>query len=275
MSSEKLHAAICHQIGLPNGTEFILSLREPPGSNITLTELCKDNFCDYRRRPMRYDLQVIESHPVAGAVNDVGNQLAFLANNLGMEYCFQHALDETFGNALLWKKDLGATHPSRITIKIGDTEARSFVSITVAVDGIPLTIYNTHLDDRREETRIQQARILLSQLDQSRPHIIVGDLNALRRVDYSDAEVTAIAEKRKNAKTREKLEDPKFELLQELEQRHYISSIPFAITCEHGTRIDYILLNECAKQQFTTTDARTIPTEATDHSMITMVISKK
>ena len=174
MSKEQLHTAICQQLGLPSETNFKLTLRDTPDTSVNLSQLREESYCDYRRRPKRYDLQVIGSH-LKTIMNVVKNdeQLWWLAKSLDMEYSFQPALDETFGNAILWRKNrrnlavTPQTLSSRVTVKFGDTEARSFVSITVIIDGVPLTIYNTHLDDKKEEIRLHQMRMLLAQVDSS------------------------------------------------------------------------------------------------------------
>lgn len=273
MSTEQLHTAICQQLGLPSETNFKLTT---PDMSVNLSQFREESYCDYRRRPKRYDLQVIGSHPKT-TMNVVKNdeQLSWLAKFLHMEYSFQPALDETFGNAILWRRNLAVapqTLSSRVTVKFGVTEARSFVSIIVTIDGVPLTIYNTHLDDKKEEIRLHQMRMLLAQVDHPKAHLIVGDLNALRCTDYSNEKLAEITATRKEAN----IEDPKFDLLKELEEKHhYRSGVPFDITCEYGTRIDYILLSSECEKQFTANDARTVATEATDHALITIALSKK
>jgi len=63
-------------------------------------------------------------------------------------------------------------------------------------DEILLTVFCTHLDHMDEQQRVVQVAHALSEMKAlGRPHVLVGDLNALDRNDYSPAEWNAIERK--------------------------------------------------------------------------------
>lgn len=56
---------------------------------------------------------------------------------------------------------------------------------TAGEDGIEIDVLATHLEHRNEKVRLQQLIQCLSHVSPSRPHLLMGDLNAFMKDDYS------------------------------------------------------------------------------------------
>ncbi len=129
-------------------------------------------------------------HPAHG---DDGVALAELAARLGLHYVFGPTQPAAgvpshppYGNALLsrWPIQAYAAHhltPETTYGRRGLLEARVVLS-----SGHPLTVYVTHLDHRSEDIRLAQwaAAVTWLQRDRGRPHLLLGDFNALAAADY-------------------------------------------------------------------------------------------
>lgn len=119
--------------------------------------------------------------------------LKALADSLGMVYAFGPTLpaepapdDVPYGNALLsrWPILAYATHHLAPTVSYG---RRGLLEARVLLpSGQPFTVYVTHLDHRSEAIRLEQWGSANAWLlrDRGRPHLLLGDFNALAAVDY-------------------------------------------------------------------------------------------
>ncbi|CAE7204324.1 unnamed protein product [Symbiodinium sp. CCMP2456] len=132
------------------------------------------------------------------------DSLEALAEDLEeMEFFFAHANPgyETFGNAILVGKRLQVLHcdslhlegGSVITLGPGKTKhiGRGCLSVCVEVQGKQFATLVTHWDHISEAERLRQAESFLSShtlLSHDLPHLLVGDLNAMKRSDYTDQE---------------------------------------------------------------------------------------
>ena len=121
--------------------------------------------------------------------------LALLAETLGMEFAFGVALTPQFafaplasyGNALLTRYPVLA-HAGHHLTPIEGHEQRGLLEMRVLLpDGrTPFSVYVTHLDHRSEVVRVQQLSAVFSWTarDRARPHLLLGDFNALAPGDY-------------------------------------------------------------------------------------------
>jgi endonuclease/exonuclease/phosphatase family metal-dependent hydrolase len=122
-----------------------------------------------------------------------------LAERLGMHIAFgpTQPSDPTkhppYGNALLsrWPILAYAAHHLAPVVSYGRRgllEAR-----VLPPGGPPLTVYVTHLDHRAEEIRVAQWAAAESWLlrERGRPHLLMGDFNALAPTDYADRDMRA------------------------------------------------------------------------------------
>ncbi len=109
--------------------------------------------------------------------------------------------DAPFGNMLLSRLPLAdnAPPPQSITlVRNGAPEGRCAVrSVLSMPDGGSVAVYSVHLDvfDATEQTRVAQMRALLRDAESYPSALIMGDLNALRRADYSDDAWAALRER--------------------------------------------------------------------------------
>jgi len=121
--------------------------------------------------------------------------LDLLAEKLGMSYAFGVALTPRFafaplaayGNALLSRYPILA-HAGHHLNPIPGHEQRGLLECRVLLPAgrATLSVYVTHLDHKSEQARNKQVSALLQWTvrDRSRPHLLLGDFNALAPADY-------------------------------------------------------------------------------------------
>lgn len=129
--------------------------------------------------------------------------LTMLAERLGMYYVFGPCLrwpaqDElpadAYGNALLSRWPIIANAAHHLTPKEEDQQAlltgkeqRGLLEARILLpDQRTLTVYVTHLDHTDEAARLLQLRVARQWLvrDRNRPHLVMGDFNAIRMWDF-------------------------------------------------------------------------------------------
>jgi endonuclease/exonuclease/phosphatase family metal-dependent hydrolase len=135
-------------------------------------------------------------HPLAPP-GETRPALDLLAEMLGMEVAFGVALTPQFafaplasyGNALLTRYPLLA-HAGHHLTPVEGHEQRGLLEVRVLLpDGItPFSVYVTHLDHLSEAVRVQQLAAVFQWTirDRDRPHLILGDFNALAPGDFSE-----------------------------------------------------------------------------------------
>ena len=121
--------------------------------------------------------------------------LEALAARLGMYYVFGPCMrwpaqDElpadAYGNALLSRYPILASAAHHLT-PVPGKEQRGLLEARLALPGgQPFTVYVTHLDHTDEEARVVQLRGLRTWTirDRNRPHVVVGDFNAISVWDH-------------------------------------------------------------------------------------------
>eukprot|EP00435_Cladocopium_sp_Y103_P028080 s1444_g7.t1 len=143
--------------------------------------------------------------------NDRDDTLEALAEDLEeMEYFFAHANPgyESFGNAILVSKKLQVIHCDSAHLEGGSSVptpkgskhiGRGCLAVCVATSledaDKKFAVLATHLDHISEAERLRQAESILShqaRLSSGLPHLLVGDLNAMKRSDYSEEEWAAL-----------------------------------------------------------------------------------
>lgn len=143
------------------------------------------------------------------------DSLDALAADLGMTLLFAHATPgfEKFGNAVLVGPGLRllgstATHldgGSVVTTPAGGQKrivrgclAARLASERPGEEPQPFAVLATHWDHISERERLVQAQCVLSRLEElaaGLPHLLVGDLNSMKRRDYSTEEWTALEDR--------------------------------------------------------------------------------
>lgn len=116
-----------------------------------------------------------------------------LALRLGLHYAFgatqpahPHPAHPPYGNAVLsrWPIMAHAAHHLSPQVSYGK---RGLLEARIALPArAPLTVYVTHLDHRAEDVRLAQWSAASTWLarDRGRPHLLLGDFNALAAADY-------------------------------------------------------------------------------------------
>lgn len=116
--------------------------------------------------------------------------LAALADQLGMHFVFGPCLRwpaqddlpaDAYGNALLARWPIIASAGHRLTPVPGKEQRGLLEARILLPDSRAFTVYVTHLDHTDEEARLVQLRALRTwtSRDRSRPHLVMGDFNAL------------------------------------------------------------------------------------------------
>jgi len=122
--------------------------------------------------------------------------LDFLARELGMHAVFGPSfqprdafrLPEVMsGNALLSRWPILASAAHHLTPVVNNQ--RGLLETRVLLpNNTPLTVYVTHLEPKKEDVRVEQARSVLSWTvrDRDKPHVLMGDLNTYNPADFPD-----------------------------------------------------------------------------------------
>lgn len=188
---------------------------------------------------------------------------------LGAPWRQQWAPAAFLGNALLTRLPVRST--AALVLEGGFSEARSAAIAVVDGPRGPLPVCCTHLDHRDAPARLEQWADLLSQRPDLDGGLIVGDLNALTRSDYSDAVWEEIDRQRSVS-----LWEPAgSELMDAAAARGFRDAAEgFALsgTCRFDTRIDYVLLGPgcpLSVEDYDTVSAGGL----TDHSLVAAALA--
>jgi len=193
--------------------------------------------------------EVFHPQPAEG-----GAALALLAGRLGMNLAFGPTLSAAesptgipYGNALLSRWPIVAFAAHHLAAGTDGERRGLFETRVLLPDRRTFTLYVTHLDHRSEAIRLAQWQAAQSWLirDRERPHLVVGDFNALAAHDYPDEPAVARLQERRAALG---WPPPAFDLVAQIQKAGYRDA--FALAGEGATfpahapeiRIDYIFL---------------------------------
>lgn len=142
---------------------------------------------------------------------DARPALEALAARLGMHFVFGPCLRwpaekdmpaDAYGNALLSRWPIIASSAHHLTAKEEDKEGvldgreqRGLLEGRILLpDGRTFTAYVTHLDHKSEAARMVQLRVARTWLvrDRNRPHLVMGDFNAVSRWDWTEERLAAL-----------------------------------------------------------------------------------
>lgn len=161
----------------------------------------------------------------------------WFARALGEEWSGEHAPAAFLGNAILTRRPVVST--TRFGLDASAAEERSAMGTVVSIDEREVSVICTHLDHLSEESRLEQWDDLVGQIHNIEEFVVCGDLNALRREDYSDAAWEEIAQVRRQSLW----EPPQHTLLDRIEAAGFIDTGEAGVirgTCRFDTRVDYI-----------------------------------
>jgi endonuclease/exonuclease/phosphatase family metal-dependent hydrolase len=204
--------------------------------------------------------------------------LVRVASTLGMQLAYAPA--QWMGNALLARAPLNDA--GVITLDTRRAETRSAVHARLVIGGVEMRVVCTHLDEASEASRVEQLeRLVRIVADDGMPHLIGGDLNALRLADYPPEVLATIRE----ARTRGSREGPSNDAVALLDARRYLDAARLAdsgavgyaaslkrplaaslrSTCWAGTRVDYLWLSEDLAERVKDVQASVTDTDVSDH----------
>lgn len=206
-------------------------------------------------------------HPFAGeeSENSYSNDslLARTADELGMQWVFGPCLrwpataelpEKSYGNALLSRWPIIASAAHHLT-PVPEKEQRGLLEGRILLpDGDAFTVYVTHLDHTNEDARLVQLRALRTWTirDRNRPHIVMGDFNAVSPDDFAHrrAELEQLVANHPPAGPL--LTADGMRVIPQMEKAGYVDALRAAGGNDAGTfipaavplRIDYIFLSQ-------------------------------
>jgi endonuclease/exonuclease/phosphatase family metal-dependent hydrolase len=181
--------------------------------------------------------------------------LDVLARRLGMVHAFGATVAADpqpgalpYGNAILsrWPIQAYAAHHLAPMTSYGQ---RGLLETRISLpDGRPFTVYVTHLDHRSEDLRLQQWAAAQTWLgrDRTKPHLLMGDLNALSPADFSEPDTL---KKIQAVQAGRGWAPPTFRLMEQVAKAGYLDAFVAGGTGSAETwtaqepdrRIDYVL----------------------------------
>jgi endonuclease/exonuclease/phosphatase family metal-dependent hydrolase len=189
--------------------------------------------------------------------------LAELAERLNMHFIFGPCLrwpatarlpEHSYGNALLSRWPIIASAAHHLTPVEGKEQRGLLEGRLVLPDQPPFTVYVTHLDHTDEAARLTQLRAVRSWTvrDRNRPHVVMGDFNAIQPWDYEHRpeSLRLLGEHPKGVNMLGNGQGP--QVIAQMEKAGYIDAIRHCgepgqdsfIPAEDALRIDYIWISE-------------------------------
>jgi endonuclease/exonuclease/phosphatase family metal-dependent hydrolase len=219
----------------------------------------------------KYEVIVKSNDGIVEAVSSI-TALERLAKELGMEYHFFPAMDETFGNAILWRASvLGNTSTSSTRIHCSDKEEVRSIGTLIAGN---LQFHITHLDHKCEDTRLRQLQQVMQHISTTKNgnfSLLCGDFNALDLSDYAQDMLERIQRERLEGAW----EEPREEVTVALKTCGWIDSwkscnpnVYNPSTCDRGTRIDFIWQSSATTSSSNIRSCEIKHGTGSDHSMV-------
>ncbi|MBX2998121.1 MAG: endonuclease/exonuclease/phosphatase family protein [Caldilineaceae bacterium] len=189
--------------------------------------------------------------------------LAYLAQRLDMHYVFGPCLrwpatqdlpEHSYGNALLSRWPIIASAAHHLTPVEGKEQRGLLEGRILLPDNRTFTVYVTHLDHTDEAARMTQLRALRSWTirDRNRPHVVMGDFNAIHSWDYEgrSAALETLADHPNGGPMMNNNPGP--QVIPQMEKAGYTDALRQCGESGQGTfipaadplRIDYIWLSE-------------------------------
>lgn len=218
--------------------------------------------------------------------------LEVLAQRVGMHFVFGPCLRwpaqnnlpaEAYGNALLSRWPISASAAHHLTPKEEDAqnvlagkEQRGLLEGRILLpSGETFTVYVLHLDHTDEEARSIQLRVARTWLsrDRRRPHVVMGDFNAISRWDYTEraAAYQHLASNPKSAHMAPGEKGP--QVIAQMEKAGYVDLYArfgqpgqrSFLAAAETFRIDYIFASQALAPQAKTCTIWTESDEVSDH----------
>lgn len=189
--------------------------------------------------------------------------LAYVAEKLGMHYVFGPCLrwpatdtlpEHSYGNALLSRWPIIASAAHHLTPVEGKEQRGLLEGRVLLPDQRPFTVYVTHIDHTDESARLTQLRAIRTWTvrDRNRPHVLMGDFNAISQWDY-EARPDALAALSHHPKGSNMVDHGKGpQVIPTVEKAGYVDAMRICgeagqqtfLPAEDRLRIDYIWVSE-------------------------------
>ncbi len=166
--------------------------------------------------------------------------------------------ENAYGNALLsrWPILASAAHhltPKEVHLQaaVAGKEERGLLEGRISLPGdAPLTVYVTHLDHSSEAARLAQLRTLRTwtSRDRKRPHMVMGDFNAISRWDWDESGLEYLASQAEN-RGGNLVDGDGPQVVSQMEKAGYVDLYPqfgepgqrsFLSASDKNLRIDYL-----------------------------------
>ena len=188
--------------------------------------------------------------------------LSWLAGQLNMAFVFGPCMRwpaedklpaDAYGNALLSRWPITANASHLLSPVPGKHQRGLLEGRVLLPDNGTLTVYVTHLDHTDEDARLQQLRALRSWTtrDRNRPHVVMGDFNAVSSWDLQ-ARPDVAAALREHPKGQNLVPEDGPSVVSQMEKAGYVDTFrqfgrPGArslIPPDTAIRIDYIFVSQ-------------------------------
>jgi endonuclease/exonuclease/phosphatase family metal-dependent hydrolase len=130
-------------------------------------------------------LQEVDNH--FGARSNFADEAAWLASALHMHYCYGANLDlnplepgqarRQYGTAVLSRLPILSCNNTLLPKTVATNEQRGLLDTVVNVKGVPVRVYNTHLQPNANDRTVQVQAIMEQIGHQQGPLVLMGDLN--------------------------------------------------------------------------------------------------
>lgn len=231
--------------GLPNWQQVAAVLRATGADIIGLNEVY---------HPLR-EAEGPNSHSLPPLLERV-------ADELGMYSIFGPCLrwpatdempEKSYGNGLLSRWPIIASAAHHLT-PVPEKEQRGLLEGRILLpDGRNFTVYVTHLDHTDEATRLIQLRALRTWTvrDRNRPHVVLGDFNAVSPWDFADRPDDLLRLVENHPPSGPLLQKSGMQVIPQMEKAGYVDALRAVDQPGQGTfipaalplRIDYIFLS--------------------------------
>ena len=233
--------------GLPNWQQVAAVLRATGADIIGLNEVY---------HPLR-EVEGPNSHSLPPL-------LVRVADELGMYSIFGPCLrwpatdempEKSYGNALLSRWPIIASAAHHLTA-VPEKEQRGLLEGRILLpDGRNFTVYVTHLDHTDEATRLIQLRAMRTWTirDRNRPHVVLGDFNAVSPWDFADRPDDLLRLVENHPPSGPLLQETGMQVIPQMEKAGYVDALRAVAQPGQDTgtfiraavplRIDYIFLS--------------------------------
>lgn len=177
----------------------------------------------------------------------------------------------SYGPGLVYRRDKFTLVESKLHMLKDGRNKKSALEVTLRDNGVGgvTSFVVTHLDHKTEDQRLLEVEQLL-RCKLPPQHVLLADLNSLKRIDYTDEAWKAITDVRRS----NGWELPSTSVIERLlNEAGYVDTVPVSgPTCHFNTRVDYILLSSGMKATATPHKAN-VQENQSDHTIVVITLT--